>query len=138
MNDSALPARFWAKVRITNDCWLWTAAVQSKGYGSFAVGGVTYQAHRLAYEDRHGPIPDGLQIDHLCRVRQCVNPDHMEPVTSVENTRRGFFDRGECKNGHDLTQTPAYVTTTAAGRKRRECRQCRAERANARRVGVAS
>lgn len=135
MNGSALPQRFWAKVRITDDCWLWIAAVQSKGYGSFAIDGVTYSAHRLAYEDRFGAIPEGLQIDHLCRVRQCVNPEHMEPVTSIENTRRGFFDRGECKYGHDLTKTPPYVTTTANGRKRRECRECRT---NSRRKARAS
>lgn len=128
-----LPQTFWDKVRKTDDCWLWTAAVQSKGYGSFAIGGITYSAHRLAYEDANGPIPDGKQIDHLCRVRQCVNPEHMEPVTGAENTRRGFFDRGECKNGHDLTAEAPYVTRTASGRQRRECRQCRREQ-QARRV----
>lgn len=52
-----LPQTFWDKVRKTDDCWLWTAAVQSKGYGSFAIGGITYSAHRLAYEDANGPIP---------------------------------------------------------------------------------
>ena len=86
---TTLPATFWEKVRITETCWLWLGAVQTKGYGSFSISGVRYLTHRLSYEDRYGPIPDGLQIDHLCRVRQCINPAHLETVTTQENTRRG-------------------------------------------------
>lgn len=69
-----LPQTFWAKVEKTDTHWLWTGAHQSRGYGSFAIAGKTYQAHRLAYETAYGPIPDGLTIDHLCRVPSCVNP----------------------------------------------------------------
>jgi len=85
MND-----RFWSKVNKTNTCWLWEGTVENTGYGSFAVShtkGVL--AHRLAYELSVGEIPSGLTLDHLCRVRNCVNPDHLEPVTCAENIRRG-------------------------------------------------
>lgn len=88
--------RFWSKVNKTETCWLWTAAiVQSTGYGRIGTGGRHHMnsAHRVAYEMMVGPIPKGLQIDHLCRVRHCVNPAHMEVVTSAENTRRGYLFR---------------------------------------------
>jgi hypothetical protein len=74
-------------------CWEWIGTCQSNGYGAFAVAGKTLRAHRWAYEHFVGPIPVGLTIDHLCRNRTCVNPEHMEPVTSAENTRRGVEAR---------------------------------------------
>lgn len=83
--------RFWAKVEVDESgCWLWTAST-NHGYGHFWVSpdvGKVY-AHRYAYELLVGPIPDGLEIDHLCKVRNCVNPEHLEPVTKEENWRRG-------------------------------------------------
>lgn len=83
--------RFWAKVRKAgpNDCWPWAGGCQSRGYGSFGWDGQTHLAHRLAYEAAHGPIPDGLTIDHRCRNKLCQNPAHMEPVTASVNARRG-------------------------------------------------
>ena len=83
--------RFWAKVEFTATCWLWTATLTRKGYGQFyptTTPGVP--AHRWAYEFCIGAIPEGLQIDHLCRVRRCVRPDHLEVVTPRENHRRGL------------------------------------------------
>jgi hypothetical protein len=74
--------RFWAKVYRGDDCWEWLAAKSTAGYGRFKVAGGLVQAHRFAYEDIVGPIPDGLQLDHLCRNRACVNPDHLEPTIS--------------------------------------------------------
>lgn len=85
--------RLWAKVVKTEDCWLWTGSRTTKGYGHLLVDGRFTQAHRLAYELEVGPIASGLVIDHLCRVRHCVNPAHLEPVTNRENLRRGIAAR---------------------------------------------
>lgn len=74
-------------------CWIWQRATQSNGYGVVAVDGRTRRAHRHYYEQANGPIPAGLDIDHLCRQRACVNPDHLEPVTRSENLRRGWAAR---------------------------------------------
>jgi hypothetical protein len=76
-----------------NGCWLWTGSLNNKGYAQLGVAGRVRSAHRVAYELFKGAIPDGLQIDHLCRVRQCVNPDHLEAVTQSVNIRRGVAAR---------------------------------------------
>lgn len=87
--DTRLPERFWRRVQEQEGgCWLWVGTVD-RGYGLLSVDGKTVRAHRYSYETLVGPIPDGLQIDHLCRNRGCVNPAHLEPVTQVENIRRG-------------------------------------------------
>lgn len=70
-------------------CWIWTGARQTTGYGNILYLGKVRLAHRLVYEILRGPIPDGLDLDHLCRVRWCVNPDHLEPVTRSVNLKRG-------------------------------------------------
>ena len=101
--------RFWAKVDKSGDCWLWTGAKSSAGYGSFRVGRGGVGAHRIAYELAVGPIPAGLELDHLCRVRHCVNPNHMEPVSHSENTHRGETvaasnaAKTHCPQGHEYT-----------------------------------
>ncbi len=89
--DHSPGVRFWRKF-VTSDtgCWLWTGPLTRKGYGRFKVADKPIQAHRWAYAYLRGPIPEGLTIDHLCRMRHCVNPRHMEVVTSRENTLRGF------------------------------------------------
>lgn len=73
---------------IDTGCWIWRGTPGANGYGRLSIGNRPTYAHRAAYELHVGPIPAGLTIDHLCRVRMCVNPDHLEPVTRAENTRR--------------------------------------------------
>ena len=83
--------RFWAKVDTSGDCWVWTAARNGFGYGKFSVGrGHDVPAYRWAYRFLVGPVPRGYLLDHLCRNRLCVRPDHLEPVTHAENIRRGW------------------------------------------------
>ena len=93
----ALEERFWEKVRRGPECWEWTGAVDADGYGRISVKGPKGHrmalAHRVAFELTRGPMRRGLQADHLCRNRHCVNPIHIEPVTSAENTRRGDAGR---------------------------------------------
>lgn len=129
---TALPEAFWRKV-VTTDCWVWNGAVNSRGYACFLVDGKAQLAHRLAYEDAHGPIPDGLIIDHTCRVRNCVNPAHLEPVTYRENNLRGraavaLKEGGICQRGHLLTEANIYRHP----RGHIECRTCRGSRVHRR------
>jgi hypothetical protein len=123
--------RLMEKVTKTDTCWLWTGAVGTSGYGRIGDGYRTDQVHRVAYELHVGPIPDGLHIDHLCRVKLCVNPDHLEAVTQAENNRRAAAARTvtHCKRGHEFT--PENTLTT---RGHRNCRACRNINARARRA----
>lgn len=139
--------RFWAKVDTNGPipsfrpdlgpCWLWTAAIfnEQQGYGVFAPHPkVRTRAHRFAYQLLCGPIPEGMHLDHLCRVRHCVNPDHLEPVTIAENNRRAAAAgcrrmRAICKSGRHIL-SPGNVSVDRSGR--RSCLICRRERARAR------
>ena len=101
--------RFLEKIEKTETCWLWKAHAY-KGYGVFSLNGKQVGAHRAAYTLFVGPIPEGLQIDHLCRVPMCVNPDHLEPVTPAENLRRSpgtwagkNIRKTHCPSGHPLS-----------------------------------
>ena len=120
--------RFWEKVNKTDGCWLWTSATDRDGYGVFTVKrGTVVSAHRFAYELSIGEIPNGFQIDHLCRVPACCNPQHMEVVTPRENTLRGFspwanaFRTGKCINGHPYNDENTYYRPDGRGR---ECKAC--------------
>ena len=119
--------RFWESVEPTGFCWLWTSYCMKNGYGQTSKGaGKKVYPHRVAYELLVGQIPEGLVLDHLCRVRNCVNPDHLEPVTSAENTRRGkeFYRKysrpTHCRNGHLYTPENTLRSRKTA----RSCRTC--------------
>lgn len=119
---------FWAKVNKTSTCWLWTGSISKKGYGNFGAGGKSRLAHRVAYQLIVGHIPVGLTLDHLCRVRNCVNPEHLEPVTGTENTRRGdagkyLADRTHCPKGHAYDDE----NTRYNRRGQRVCKACAKE-----------
>lgn len=127
--------RFWTHVAIAgeNECWLWTAYCTPNGYGQVAINRYPHKAHRVAWEITNGPIPDGLTIDHVrargCMSRACVNPAHLEPVTSRTNTLRGDSPaatnarKSQCPQGHALTADNVYSHPRAGGRR---CRTCRA------------
>ncbi|MBA4019174.1 MAG: HNH endonuclease [Pirellula sp.] len=125
--------RFWSKVeKIEGGCWIWTAGKVAGGYGhiTFRRDGkqVDQLAHRLAYQLLVGPIPEGLEIDHLCRNRACVNPEHMEAVTSRVNTLRGNtraaanLAKTHCHRGHELNEANVYRGKNAPNQ--RICREC--------------
>ena len=123
------PERFWSKVDASGDCWEWTGGVQRQGYGITYVDGPQRVAHRWAWENLVGPVPDGLVLDHLCRNKRCVNPDHLEPITNRENILRGYgitarnARKTECIHGHPLSGVNLFVW-----RGDRLCRTCHRER----------
>lgn len=126
----AAEVRFWAKVRKTSTCWLWLGAIHHTGYGQFWFEGCAVFAHRWAYEQWVGPIPDGLELDHKCRIRHCVRPAHLEPVTNHENIRRGRSGQHQsakthCPAEHPYSGDNLYLNPTTG---KRECRACNAER----------
>jgi hypothetical protein len=144
LSTPALAEMFHAMIspEPTSGCWLWTGWTDRKGYGRFTVrkpgprsaralsGGIP--AHRVAYLLSGLEIPPGLQLDHLCRVRPCCNPAHLEPVTSAENSRRGqnpcvvAHRAGLCMNGHPATGAPGNRTCST-------CYEAEKDRAKAKR-----
>lgn len=94
LHDLPMSERLLARVQHdANGCWVWTGSLLADGYGNLRDGAKVKRAHRVSYETFVGPIPGGLEIDHLCRNRSCINPDHLEPVTRAENQRRGLVNQ---------------------------------------------
>ncbi len=127
--------RFWEKAfpEPNSGCWLWVGGLNQKGYGKFFYNKRPAMAHRASYEMHVGPIPDGLELDHLCRVRCCVNPDHLEPVSSSENTKRGLtpalsrdrqLSKTHCPSGHPYSPENTYLRSNGD----RSCRTCERDR----------
>jgi hypothetical protein len=134
LRDPSEVARFWAKVSIPDNmdgCWVWTAS-GARGYGLFYPGRPGTYAHRYSYELAKGPIPDGYQVDHLCRNKGCVNPSHLEAVTPQVNVLRStsFAAREarvtHCPRGHAYDENNTYIVRREGQRPKRQCRRCKA------------
>lgn len=112
-------------------CWLWTGAKNVRGYGIIRIATRSTLAHRVAYEASRGPIPDGLELDHLCRVHNCINPGHLEAVSHHVNVLRGRrCDRAShCKRGHALHGDNLYWSRPGTNR---ACKTCVLDRSRAR------
>lgn len=131
----SLDDRFWKKVQKSEGCWTWTGAKTSRGYGKLTMWyGEVYRhvsAHKVSYELAKGSVPEGLCIDHLCCNTSCVNPDHLEAVTSGENTRRYTNTITHCAQGHPFDEentTWAYAVKDGYESWQRVCKTCRRER----------
>ncbi len=125
--------RFWSKVNKTETCWLWDGGRDKYGYGSFWLNGSIRKAYRVSYEWSKGPIPKGLELDHICRNPSCINPNHLEAVTHQENCSRGEVGKktGEknrqkthCPQGHPYNDENTYIRHYD----KRDCRTCSRER----------
>jgi hypothetical protein len=116
-----LAPRLEAKIEFTDTCWLWQGGQDGHGYGqTFVYGRGLVGAHAAAYELLVGPVPEGLELDHLCRTPLCVNPAHLEPVTHAENMRRAGAAKTHCVHGHEYTPE----NTRIGGRGERKCLTC--------------
>ena len=135
---------FWDRVDKSTDCWHWTGSKTSKGYGQFKLNGKNRLVHRVSYETLKGTIPDGLVVDHLCRNRGCVNPSHMDIVTSGENVLRGvgptaqFARATHCIHGHPFDKNNTFIykrsTTTERVCITRVCITCNRQSTRERRA----
>lgn len=133
---AAREARFWSNLDKEGPepehrpglgpCWVWKLRVNNRGYGILTWWGIgTRTAHSVAWEFTNGPVPDGLELDHLCRNRACARPSHLEPVTRLENVRRGEqAQRTRCREGHEYSPENTVLNKKGS----RVCRTCRLEK----------
>lgn len=122
-----LALRLSSHIERTSECWNWTGTRDEKGYGHIRIGRKMRPAHRVAYEIANGPVPRGMEVDHLCRNRRCVRPEHLEAVTHHENTLRGqnfiaqHARKTECLRGHPFDSANTYITPSTGSR---QCKAC--------------
>lgn len=120
------PQSFFGMADLSNECWKWLGSKYQNGYGKLGRKGI--MAHRIAFELTKGDVPADMCLDHLCKQRDCINPEHLEVVTLVENVMRGESQHAKnakkthCKNGHEFTESNTY---SRKDRNTRECRTCR-------------
>lgn len=113
----------------SHGCWIWNGYKTRSGYGTIHIGGKQKRAHRVVYEFIKGSIPDGIELDHLCRNKLCCNPDHLDPVDHRTNVLRGSgipaknAQMTHCKNGHAFTKENTYIKKNGNSR---VCRMCAA------------
>lgn len=114
--------RILARTVVKGDCWEWTGGVVNTGYGLTSVSGRRWLTHRLAHELWIGPIPESFEVDHLCRNRVCLNPDHLEAVSKAVNMRRAWAANrmSACRRGHAFTPENTFFNGGFRG-----CRTCR-------------
>jgi hypothetical protein len=114
-----------AKTRLTESCWLFEGYIDRRGYGRIWLNGKPDTPHRVAYRETKGAIPDGLTIDHICFVTNCVNPAHLRTMTHLENSKRQRSAlKTHCVNGHEFTTENTYLRPSGG---RRQCRKCQLE-----------
>lgn len=120
--------RFWSKVDMNpHHCWEWQSTIDMYGYGLFWLNGANRKAHRIAWILSGRVLIPGMVLDHLCRNRKCVNPDHLEQVTIGENVSRGtnhYRGRASCKNGHDFSPENTRMRTVIVRGKSYQTRTC--------------
>ena len=107
-------------------CWIWIGALRKGDYGQIVIDGKKKLAHRISYEIHKGPIPEGMELDHICRMHQCINPDHLEAVSHRVNVLRGAAPsavhaaKTHCSKGHEFS-----ASITINGKVRRHCKICK-------------
>lgn len=131
MFDWTFERRIMSHIQIdSSGCWEWIGSKTKNGYGQIRIAGKLISAHRYAYEEINGVIPLGLDLDHLCRNRACINPNHLEPVTRSENLKRavgmGAYQKTKtgCPSGHPYAGANLYLHPSG----RRVCKRCSANR----------
>lgn len=121
-------ARLLRRTTEVGGCWLWQGGLKENGYGAFGVEGKKVHVHRWSYAQFVGPIPEGYEVDHLCRVRNCINPAHLEAVTLAENRARRVAAHTHCPRGHSLSGDNVRPQRDRQGYVTRVCRICERSR----------